>query len=194
LKYKTLHHTAKQIDRLIDNYLQSRGTSFIPQEELKNLILKNYPDLYVKDFGWHKIVFGIRSTDQKVVIKVGTKKSIENDHRAYKRVPESMRHQLFARIFGHSKYCLVQEYGFAAHVSPEELDSIRKIVYRYGVFDVKAENLMRIDNQLKIIDVNMTPFPLPTVWKMVDEVKPKLPERLMFLFKKISKMLYEQAF
>jgi hypothetical protein len=62
-------------------------------------------------------------------------------------------------------------------------------VYRYGVFDVKAENLMRIDNQLKIIDVNMTPFPLPTVWKMVDEVKPKLPKQLMFLFKKLRRCL-----
>jgi hypothetical protein len=86
----------------------------------------------------------------------------------------------------------VQEYGFTAHVSPEELDTVRKIVYRYGVFDVKAENLMRIDNQLKIIDVNMTPFPLPTVWKMVDEVKPKLPKQLMFLFKKITKMLNDR--
>jgi len=148
LKYKTLHHTAKQIDHLIDNYIQSSGTLFIPQEDLKNLILNNFPDLYVKDFGWHKIVFGIRSTDQKVVIKVGTKKSIENDHRAYKRVPESMRHQLFARIFGNSKYCLVQEYGFAAQVSQEELASIRKTVYRYGVFDVKAANLVRIDGHL----------------------------------------------
>jgi len=33
-----------------------------------------------------------------------------------------------------------------AHVSPEELDTVRKIMYRYGVFVVKAENLMRIDN------------------------------------------------
>jgi hypothetical protein len=192
LKYKTLHHTAKQIDRLIDNYLQAKGTSFVPQEELKNLILKNFPDLYVKDFGWHKIVFGILSMDQKVVIKVGTKKSIENDHRAYKRVPESVRHYLFARIFGHSKYCLVQEYGFATHVSPEELDTVRKTVYRFEVFDVKAENLMRINGQLKIIDVNVTPFPLPTVWKMVDEVKPKLPKQLMLLFKKITKMIYDR--
>jgi hypothetical protein len=150
LRYKTLRHKAKEIDHLIDSYLQSKGTSFVPQEELKNLILKSFPDLYVKDCGWHKIVFGIHLTDQKVVIKVGTKKSIENDHRAYKQVPESMRHQLFARIFGHSKYCLVQEYGFAAHISPEELDIVRKTVYKYGVFDVKAENLMRLMVNLRL--------------------------------------------
>lgn len=58
--------------------MHSRGSLFIPQEKLKKLILKNFPDLYVKDFGWHKIVFGIHSTDQKIVLKVGAKKSIEN--------------------------------------------------------------------------------------------------------------------
>ena len=79
--------------------------------------------------------------DQKIVLKVGPKNSIENDHRAYKRVPESMRHKLFARIFWHTKYCLLQEYGFPAHVTQEELTQLRRVVYRYGIFDVKAENV-----------------------------------------------------
>lgn len=164
----------------------------IPQSELKNLLLKDFPNLYVKDLGWHKIVFGIRSTDHKIVLKVGAKKSIENDHRAYKRVPESARHQLFARIFWHTKYCLLQEYGFPADVTSEELASLRRSVYRYGIFDVKADNLKRIDGQLRIIDANVSPFPLPTVWKMVDEAKPKLPKRLVLFTKKITRLLYER--
>ena len=191
LKYKTLNRKAKQIDHLIDHYMHSRGSLFIPQEELKKLILKDFPDLYVKDFGWHKIVFGIHEIDQ-IVLKVGAKKSIENDHRAYKRVPESRRHQLFARIFWHTKYCLLQEYGFPAQVTPEELASLRRIVYKYGIFDIKAENLKRIDGELKIIDANVVPFPLPTVWKMVDEAKPKLPKRLVHLIRKFTKPLYEK--
>jgi hypothetical protein len=117
LKYKTLHQTARQIDHLIDRYIESKGTSFIGQDELKKLILKDFPDLYVKDAGWHKIVFGIHSIDQKIVLKVGPKTSIEKDHRAYKRVPESMRHQLFAKIFWHTKYCLLQQYGYSANVT-----------------------------------------------------------------------------
>jgi len=169
--------------------MHSNGTSVIPQEELKKLILKNFPDLYVENFGWHKIVFGIRSIDQKIVLKVGTKKSIENDHRAYKRVPESMRHQLFARIFWHTKYCLLQEYGFPAHVTEEELASLRQVVYRYGIFDVKADNLKKIDGQLKIIDANVTSIPIPIVLRKVDEVKPKLPKRLVLFAKKITRLL-----
>ncbi len=165
---------------------------FIPQEELKGLVLKNFPDLYLKDVGSHKIVFGIHSIDQKIVLKVGAKKSIENDHRAYKRVPENQRHQLFARIFWHTKYCLLQEYGSSANVTQKELDSLRGIVYKYGVFDVKADNLKRIDGELKIIDANVTPFPLPTVWKMVDEAKPKLPKQLRLFIKKLTKPLHER--
>jgi hypothetical protein len=177
---------------LIDGYIHLRGSFLIPQNELKNLILKNFPNLYVTDFGWHKIVFGIHLTDQKIVLKVGAKKSIENDHRAYKRVPESLRHQLFARIFWHTKYCLLQEYGFPARVSPEELTNLRRIAYKYGIFDVKADNLKRIDGELKIIDANVTPFPLPTVWKMVDEAKPRLPKKLILSIKKATKLLYDK--
>lgn len=136
----------------------SSRTSIIPQEELKKIILKEVPDLYVTNVGWHKIVFGIHSIDKKIVLKVGSKNSIENDHRAYKHVPENMRHKLFAKIFWHTKYCLLQEYGFPAHVTQEELTRLRRIVNRYGIFDVKAENLKIINGELKIIDANFAMF------------------------------------
>lgn len=192
MKYKTLHQTARQIDHLIDRYIESKGTSFIGQDELKKLILKDFPDLYVKDAGWHKIVFGIHSIDQKIVLKVGPKTSIEKDHRAYKRVPESMRHQLFAKIFWHTKYCLLQQYGYSANVTQKELDILRRTVYKYGISDIKAENLRMFDGELKIIDANATPFPLPVVWKMVDEAKPKLPKRLVLFAKRITRPLYDK--
>ena len=172
--------------------MHSTGSTVIPQEQLRKLILKDFPELYTKDFGWHKIVFGIRGFDKEIVLKVGARKIIENDHHAYKRVPENLRHQLFARIFWHTKYCLLQEYGFSARVTQEDLTHLRATVYRYGVFDVKAENLKRINGQLKIIDVNVAPFPLPTVWKMIDEAKPKMPKRLMLFIKKLSKPFHER--
>ena len=79
----------------------------------------------------------------------------------YKRVPEGVRHQLFARIFWHTKFCLLQEYGSPAKVTKEELNSLRAMVYKYGISDIKAENLKRIDGDLKIIDANVTRIPLP---------------------------------
>ncbi len=188
MKYKTLHQTARKIDHLIDHHIHL-GASLFPQEELKNTILAKFPDLRFQSYGWHKIVFAIHSEEQKIVLKVGTRKSIENDHRAYKRVPENLRHQLFARIFWHTKYCLLQEYGFPTHVTPEELALLRGVVYKYGIFDIKEENLKRIDGQVKIIDANVTSIPMPIVIQKVDEVKPKLPKRLVLFIKKFTRML-----
>jgi len=192
LKFKDLNRTARQIDHSIDHYRHFSGSPVIQQPQLKELVLKNFPDLYVRDVGWHKIVFGIHSMDQKIVLKVGTRKSIENDHRAYKRVPESMRHQVFARIFWHTKYCLLQEYGFPAQANARELNRLRRIVYRYGIFDVKAENLKRINGELKIIDANVTSIPIPYLLRKIDEVKPKLPKKLTLFFKTITKTLFEK--
>ncbi|HLN88957.1 MAG TPA: hypothetical protein VK253_02720 [Candidatus Binatia bacterium] len=192
MKYKTLYNIARQIDHLIDHYMHSTGSAFIPQNELKNLILKNFPNLYIKDAGWHKIAFGIRTTDQKIVLKVGAKNIVEKDHRAYKRVPQNMRHQLYAKIYWHTKYCLLQEYGSPANATKKELDSLRRIVYRYGISDIKEENLRKFDGEIRIIDANATPFPLPTVWKMVDKAKPKLPKQLVLFTKKITRLLYDK--
>ncbi len=192
MKFKDLHHTARQIDHSIDHYLHLSGSPVIPQIQLKELVIKNFPDLYVRDAGWHKIVFGIHSADQKIVLKIGTKKTIENDHRAYKRVPESIRHQVFAKIFWHTKYCLLQEYGFPVQVNEAELTRLRRIVYRYGIFDVKVENLKRIDGELKIIDANVTNIPIPYVLRKIDEVKPKLPKRLTSFVKTITNTLFEK--
>ena len=73
-----------------------------------------------------------------------------------------------------------------------ELDSLRRTVYQYGISDIKPENLRRFDGELKIIDANVTPLPLPIVWKMVDEAKPKLPKRLVLFTKKITRLLFER--
>lgn len=184
MKYKTLHHTARHIDHLIDHHLNKKS-SFIRQEDLRKLVTQNYPDIFFIGYGWHKIAFGVRSAP-KVVLKIGTKKTIENDHRAYKRVPHPLRHQLFAHMFWHTKYCLLQEYGCPAYVTPQQLTNIRQAVYKYGIFDVKAENIKRIDRTLKIIDANATRIRLPTVIRKLDEAKPKLPERLVSAARKLA--------
>lgn len=192
MKYRELHHKAKYIDRLIDAELHVRGGLFLAQEQLKMIILKNYAEFYVESSGWHKVVFGNSAIDHKVVLKVGPKKSIELDHRAYKRVPERVRHRFFARIFWHTKYCLLQEYGVKANVTKEQLTCVRQAIYKYGIFDVKADNLRWVEGELKVIDANVTRVPLPTVLRKIDEIKPKIPNKLNLLIKKITKRFYEK--
>jgi hypothetical protein len=69
---------------------------------------------------------------------------------------------------------------------------LRQAVYRYGIFDVKAENLRAIDGEIRIIDANATRIPLPTVLRKIDEAKPKIPKTLLNFLKKITKRLYEK--
>ncbi len=187
--YKELHHQAKHIDHYVDHNIGTGGPTSIPQEQLIALITKAFPDFYAISCGWHKAVFGNRQVDHKVVLKVGPKRSIENDHRAYKRVPHSVRHLFFARMYWHTKYCLLQEYGYPTNVTAEQLTRIRQVVYRYGIFDVKADNLRKIDGILKIVDANATRIPLPTVLRKIDEIKPKIPKKLDLILKKITKKL-----
>jgi hypothetical protein len=74
-------------------------------------------------------------------------------------------------------------------VSPEELELIRQEAYKYGVVDVKANNLRRIEGVTKIVDANISPIPLPAVLRKFDEIKAKLPEWLILLFKKLTKII-----
>jgi hypothetical protein len=190
LKYRELHHQAKHIDRLVDAYIHAGGSLFITQENLKKIVLKYCPDFYVEGRGKHKIVFGNRAIDHKVVLKMGPKKSIENDHRAYKRVPEKERHRFFARIYWHTKYCLLQEYGFPAQVTSEQLAELRQAVYKYGIIDVKADNLRTVNGELKIIDANATRIPLPTLLQKIDEAKQKMPKKLKLFVERIVEPLH----
>jgi hypothetical protein len=192
LKFEEVHHEAKHIDRLIELNIHAKGTLFLTTDELQKIILTVYPHYYVESCGWHKIVFSHKTLNHKVVLKVGPKKSIENDHQAYKRVPVHIRHIFFARIFWHTKYCLLQEYGTPANVTSQQLNCVRQAIYKYGIFDVKADNLRWINGELRVIDANVTRVPLPTVLRKIDEIKPMLPEKLNLFFKKISKLLYEK--
>ncbi len=171
---------------MIDEAIRAKRSGFPTKDELEPLILSLFPDFYVANAGWHKVVFGICSEDNKIVLKIGTRKNIEYDHRVYKAVPENVRHRFFARIFWHTKYCLLQEYGSPAHVTPTQLARLRRIVYKYGIFDVKEANIKLVDGQLKIIDANVTRLLLPTVMRKVDEVKPKLPRQLITAARKIN--------
>jgi hypothetical protein len=191
LKYETLKHAARYIDHLIDDNLPKRGAVFLSQENIKNLVLGYFKDFYVESCGWHKIVFGIHSADHKLVLKVGPKRSIEQDHEAYKRVPKSVRHRLFAKVYWHTKYCLLQEYGYPVRVSEQQLFEIRRMVYKYGIFDVKAANLKRVDGEIKIVDANVTWLRFSMVLRKIDEIKPRLPKKLITLAKKLTKKLYD---
>jgi hypothetical protein len=156
MKYKEIYKKAVLIDNFID---ANRKTFTLPMKEIDAIIKYLFPSCYVKNKGWFKTVYRIctknGSRNKTLVLKIAKKDSIENDHNVYKMVPRNVRRKYFAKIFWHTKHCLLQEYGNEVDVTPRYLNKLSQIAMKYGVTDIKKENIRRIDDRLKIVDASV---------------------------------------
>jgi hypothetical protein len=184
VKFKTLHQRAEILDDLIDAYIESKGTGFVPIQELQNIVPTVFSEASMQSFGMHKLVFHILYRRRDLALKIGKKDAIEADHRSYKQMPHPYRHVYFARVFWHTKYCLLQEYGVEVDVTPEELAQIRSIASKFGLLDISCDNIRNIDGYLKIIDAGLAPPGLFGLYKAADFVMLRLPPPVRRLVKK----------
>ena len=175
MKFKSLHEKAKLVDDLIDEYTKTKNSSFVPMKNLEQNVIMIFPDARMSNFGLHKLVFHLRHKSHELALKIGKSEAIERDHEAYRQMPTSMRHVYFARVFWHTKNCLLQEFGVAAEVSAEELVQIRAIANKYDLLDITCDNIRSVNGNLKIIDASIAPPGLFGLWKTADFIKLRLP-------------------
>ena len=175
MKFKTLHEKAKLLDDSIDEYIKTKNSSFVPMKNLEQNVLMIFPDARLSNFGLHKLVFRLRHKSHELALKIGKSEAIERDHEAYRQMPTSMRHVYFARVFWHTKYCLLQEYGVEADVSAEDLVQLRAIAGKYGLLDITCDNIRSVNGNLKIIDASIAPPGFFGLWKTADFIKLRLP-------------------
>jgi hypothetical protein len=175
VKFKTLQVKAKELDNLIDNYLKIKGTSFVPFRDLEKIVIAIFPQAVRVNFGLHKLVFSLSHKAHILALKVGKAQSVEYDHKVYKKLPRHVRSVYFARIFWHTKYCLLQEWGIEAEVAPEHLVQIRMIAEKYGLLDITCDNIRIVNGSLKIIDAVVAPDGMFRLWKTYDSINHKLP-------------------
>jgi len=175
MKFKSLHEKAKQLDNLIEKYRETKQTGFVSMEGLKEMVSEVFPGAVMFDYGLHKTVFRLRHKSHLLVLKVGKTEAIERDHDVYKQLPSDSRHVYFARIFWHTKYCLLQEYGVQTEVSPENLGQLRSVAEAYGLLDITCDNVRNVNGTLKIIDASLAPEGFFRLWKTADIIKTKLP-------------------
>jgi hypothetical protein len=156
MPYKDIKKKAHLLDKFID---MNKKFLALPIKEVEVIMRYLFPTCFVKSKGMYKTVFRIcttsRSKKRFLVLKIGKRESIEDDHRAYKRFPKNVRKRYFAKIFWHTKYCLLQEYGEEAHATKQELAIMKTIAARYGLTDIKKENVRRVNGRLKIIDATV---------------------------------------
>jgi hypothetical protein len=188
VKFKTLHEKAKHLDDLIDDYIKTKHSGFVPFRSLEEIVVSVFPDAIKADFGLHKLVFRLNHKSHVLALKVGKADSVELDHKAYKQLPQAQRHIYFARIFWHTKYCLLQEYGAEAEASAEGVAQLRAIAGKYGLLDITCDNIRSINGNLKIVDASLAPPGLFKLWKTADVIKLRLPEPVRKAIRK-SRML-----
>ena len=139
-------------------------------------------------FGMHKLVFRVRHKSHELALKIGKEDAIEKDHKAYKQLPSQYRHVYFAKVFWHTKYCLLQEYGVEVDVTPQELVQLRSIASRFGLLDISCDNIRNINGYLKIIDAGIAPLGLFRLYKAADFLTLRLPPPVRRVVRK-SRML-----
>jgi hypothetical protein len=188
VKFKSLHQKAHLTDDLIAAYLNSKRGGFVPMQELRDIVPTVFPEAKMVSFGMHKLVFHLKHGHHDLALKVGRKEDIEKDHTAYKQLPHPYRRVYFARVFWHTRYCLLQEYGTEVDVTPEELSQIRSIASKFGLLDISCENIRNIDGYLKIIDATIAPTGLYGLYKAADFVMLRLPPLVRRVVRK-SRML-----
>ncbi len=189
MKFKSLYEKAKQVDNLIDEHIKTTGTHFASREALQEIVPTIFPDAIVVNFGLHKLVFQLKHKSHELVLKLGKSEAIEVDHKAYKQMPKIFRHAYFARVFWHTKYCLLQEYGVETEVSKEELAEIRIIASKYGLLDITCDNIRRVNGNLKIIDASIAPLGMYSLWKTADVIKLGLPDTIRKIIRKVRMLI-----
>lgn len=189
MKFKGLHKRAELLDEIIDAYLKSKTTAaFVSMNDLKTVVPLVFPRASMVSFGMHKLVFFVRHKSHELALKIGKEDAIEHDHKVYKQLPSQYRHVYFARVFWHTKYCLLQEFGEEVEVTPQELSQIRSIANRFGLLDISCENIRNIDGYLKIIDAAIAPPGFFNIYKAADFITLRLPPPVRRMVKK-SRML-----
>jgi hypothetical protein len=184
VKFKSLHEKARLLDSSIDEYIEANG-SFVPMRQLQEKVQAVFPDALMVNFGLHKLVFHLRHKSHELVLKVGRAQAVERDHRVYKQMPPSLRHIYLARIFWHTKYSILQEYGVEADVSMESLSKLKAIADEYGLLDITCDNIRSVNGKLKIIDANIAPIGLFPLWKTADTIRDILPPPIRKAIRKI---------
>ena len=185
MKFKSLHEKAKLVDNRIDEYIRKEGTSFPPMKNLQEIVLNIFPEASKANFGLHKIVFHLWHKSHELALKVGKSQTIELDHKAYKQMPRNLRHVYFARVFWHTRYCLLQEYGIETIVSAQELAQIRAIAYEYDLLDITCDNIKVVNGTLKIIDASIAPPGFLGLWKIADFIKLRMPPSIRKAIRKV---------
>jgi len=155
VRHETIHEKALLIDKFVDIYMRAKKRKTFPHKEVGQIIHWLFPNSKSRGRGTFKTVYQISSRERDLVLKISKEKSIRNDIEAYDKLPRTIRNRYFAKVYWNTKYCLLQKYGKAVKVSPKVVESLKRKVRSYGLCDVRADNIRKVNGIFKIVDATV---------------------------------------
>jgi hypothetical protein len=113
-----------------------------------------FPDSNFEGRRAFKEVHAVHSRAHKLVLKLSHAKSTRRDWKVYQLLPRNIRNRYFAKIYWHTKYCILQKYGKKKPVPNNELKKLQKLGRQYGLRNIKADNVRKVGNHFKIVDAH----------------------------------------
>jgi len=158
MRHATLKKRAELVDLVIHHYKRARYLKNFPKKIVAGVVGLMFPHSNFEGRGFFKEVHSIHSRARKLVLKLSNAKSTRRDWKVYQRLPAGIRNRYFAKIYWHTKYCLLQKYGEKVDASkPEvkrEVKKLRERVKKYGLRDIKTANVRKVEGRFKIVDAN----------------------------------------
>jgi hypothetical protein len=154
MRHATLKKRAEIVDLIIDHYNRVRHRKNFPKKIVADVVGLMFPQSNFEGRGFFKEVHCVRSRARKLVLKLSHARSTRRDWRVYHLLPAGIRNRHFAKIYWHTKYCSLQKYGEKVRVPKQELQKLRIRVREYGLKDIKADNVRRVEGRFKIVDAN----------------------------------------
>jgi hypothetical protein len=153
-RHFTLKQRAEMFDLIIDEYNKVRKRKNFPKKIVADVLQLFFPDSNFVGRGFFKEVHEIRSRSYRRVLKVSNAGSTDRDWEVYNRLPRTLRNRYFAKIYWRTKYCLLQKYGKKAKVPASVLKKLRAFAKKYDLWDIKPDNVRKVDGRFKIIDAS----------------------------------------
>jgi hypothetical protein len=154
MRHATLKKRAEIVDLVITHYKRARGLRNFPKRIVADIVGLLFPHSGFEGRGVFKEVHSVHSRARKLVLKLSHAKSTKRDWKVYQRLPDRIRNRYFAKIYWHTKYCSLQKFGKKVRVPEKELQKLRTRVKKYGLTDIKAANVRKVEGHFKIVDAN----------------------------------------
>jgi hypothetical protein len=155
-RHALIHRKALLIDQFIEAYKQGRKRASFPHKAVGTMIRLLFPGSTLSGRGAFKTVHKVSSRERDLVLKTGNRRSMYSDHRAYRRVPSTLRNRYFAKVYWRTRYCLLQKYGTSGRVPPERLLRLKEVGRRFRLTDIREANIRKVEGAFKIVDANLS--------------------------------------